>query len=526
MPGSAARSGSVQWAFTGRERELEEIAAARADPGCRGVVIVAGAGGGKSRLARAAVAAAARSRIHTRWVTATRSAATVPLAAVAELVPGDVAGNDIIALMRRCGEELRAAGGGRPIVLGIDDAQLLDQVSTTLVHHLAISGDAFVLATVRAGESCPDAVTALWKDEGARRIELDRFDDAQIEQLLEAALGAPVAAEALEWVRCVGQGNALYVRELVSGAVDAGTLVLVDGFWRLEGTPAASGSLAELFGARLAELSDQQRRALELLALGEPLALEEIIGLTSEDVVIELEEHGLLRAAGRTIGLADPLRAETALGALAPLRARRMRLELAAVVRAREPLTDDDALRAARLLLDAGEDVPRDLALIAAGAANRSGDPDLAAGLAIAAGASRSVRAALLLARAYILSSRYSEADAALAAVESLAPREADRRMGPPSPRSRLSGRRLATIAAPRIDRVIVIPCSLDSDERHGCARTGCSAGPAARTRDGRVVRTCGGAIHEPPTGDGGRARRDDRRKFVKFTHTEPREIQ
>ncbi len=427
MPGSTASSGSDQWPFTGRERELEEIANARTDPSCRGVVIAAGAGVGKSRLAREAVAAAARSRVHTRWVTATRSAATVPLAAVAELVPDDIGSDDIVALMRRCSEGLRAAGGGRPIVLAVDDAQLLDQVSATLVLHLATSGAAFVLATVRTGQPCPDAVTALWKDEGARRIELADFDEAQIEQLVENALGAPVQAQALEWLRSVGEGNALYVRELIRGAVEAGTLALIDGFWRLEGTPAASGSLVELVGMRLAALGDGQREALQLLALGEPLHVGEIIGLTSEDAVLELEEHGLLRATGHSIGLAHPLHGETALSSLLPLRARRMRLALADVVRAREPLTEDDALRAARLLFDAGEQVPPDLALIAAGAANRSGDPDLGAELAIAAGASRSVRATLLLARAHVLRNRYEEADAALASVESLAPADADR---------------------------------------------------------------------------------------------------
>src|ERR1700729_1122985 len=95
------------WPLVGRDQELAEIAAARADGACRGVVVIAQAGVGKSRLAREAQAAAEREGALTEWVQATRSAATVPLAAFADLVSDEVRSDDTVALLRRCGEDLR-----------------------------------------------------------------------------------------------------------------------------------------------------------------------------------------------------------------------------------------------------------------------------------------------------------------------------------------------------------------------------------------------------------------------------------
>ena len=57
------------------------------DEDCRGVVVSAGAGVGKSRLAREAHAAAERDGALVGWVQATSSAAAVPLGAFAGLHP-------------------------------------------------------------------------------------------------------------------------------------------------------------------------------------------------------------------------------------------------------------------------------------------------------------------------------------------------------------------------------------------------------------------------------------------------------
>jgi DNA-binding CsgD family transcriptional regulator len=409
------------WPLVGRDQELETIASARADPRCHGVVVVARSGVGKSRLAREAQAAAEREGAFAAWIQATRSAAGVPLAAVADLVPDEVRSDDLVALLRRCGEELRERAGDRPVVLGVDDAQLLDSASAALVLHLATSSAAFILATVRAGEPCPDAIVSLWKDDAAPRLELGELSDESVRALVESVLGDPVEEEALDWVTDVGRGNALYVRELVRGAVDAGALVHSPGFWRLEERPTASPSLIDLVAQRMHGLSADQRRALELLALGEPLALDEIGALIPEDTLLDAESQGWVATSGEQVGLAHPLYGEAVRATLPPLRARSLRLALVDVVEARGTFGPDDALRAARLRLDARVALPAGLALDAARAANRAGDPDLGAELAGLAGAGADLAAAMLLAQSHTMRNRYEEAEAVLAGVEPLA---------------------------------------------------------------------------------------------------------
>jgi DNA-binding CsgD family transcriptional regulator/type II secretory pathway predicted ATPase ExeA len=410
------------WPLVGRNRELEMIASARANPGCHGVIVIADAGVGKSRLAREAQAAAQRDGAFVDWIQATRSAASVPLAAVAELVPDEVRSDDTVALLRRCGDQLRARAGGRPVVLGVDDAQLLDPVSATLVHHLATTSSAFILATVRAGEPCPDAIVSLWKEGVAQRLELGELSDESVRALVEKVLDDSVEEAALEWVTEVSRGNVLYVRELVRGAVEAGTLVHSPGFWRLEGRPSASPLLADLIAQRMDGLTEERQRAVELLALGEPLALDEIGALTSEDTLLEVESRGLITTHGPDVVLAHPLYGEAVRATLPPLRARNLRIRLVDVLEARSSFGPDDALRAARLRLDAGVVLPAPLALEAARAANRAGDPDLGAELAELAGAGSDLAAGMLLAQSHTMRNRHEDAEAALAAVERLAP--------------------------------------------------------------------------------------------------------
>jgi hypothetical protein len=100
-PPAATSSLSATWPLVGRDTELGRIAEAMGDADCRGIVVSAGAGVGKSRLAREAHAAAQRSGALAVWAQATRSSATIPLGAFAGLIPEDVRSDDALELMRR-----------------------------------------------------------------------------------------------------------------------------------------------------------------------------------------------------------------------------------------------------------------------------------------------------------------------------------------------------------------------------------------------------------------------------------------
>ena len=82
-----------------------------------------------------------------------------------------------------------------------------------------------------------------------------------------------------------------------------------------------------------------------------------------------------------------------------------------------------DALRVARLVLDAGGRIPPALVLDAGRAANLAGDPELGAQLAeIARADGAGLEATLLLARAHTVRQRFADAEAVLAADEDRAP--------------------------------------------------------------------------------------------------------
>jgi len=404
--------------LAGRTEELEWVAGVRKLGSTCGVVIEGPAGVGKSRLAREALQFAAEQGAFVEWIHATRSAATVPMAAAVNLLDG-VDAETPLGILRSCGQVLRDRAAGREIVLGVDDAHLLDLQSASLVAHLAGTSTAFVVATVRAEEQCPDAVVSLWKDLGAARLELTALDEEQTSALVESSLGGPIEQAMRRWAFEHSQGNVLYLREMLLGAATDGALSEVAGLWRLSGRPRPSRPLVEFVAERMAGLDNSERHVLDVLALGEPLLVRETIDLVGAAPVAAAEASGVITIRGPEISLAHPLYGEVVAAQMPATRAREVRLLLAETVRSREPCTPEDTLRIARWLLDAGEPIPAETLLEAARAAILGGDPDLGALLAEQALVDRSnSQASLLLARAHIVRRRYEEADAVLVAAE------------------------------------------------------------------------------------------------------------
>ena len=188
-------------------------------------------GVGKTRLARAALAEAGQAGAAPLWVQATRSAATIPLGALAGVLPGSVGSDDPLTVLRTSTQALTELAGRRQLVLGVDDAQHLDPTSAALVLHLAGTSAAFIVVTVCSGEQCPDAIQALWKDASAQHLALGALDESQTDQLLEAIVGGPVEAGVRRWIWELSRGNALYVTELLRGLLAGGAFSLQDGLW-------------------------------------------------------------------------------------------------------------------------------------------------------------------------------------------------------------------------------------------------------------------------------------------------------
>jgi DNA-binding NarL/FixJ family response regulator len=412
----------ASWPLTGRERELTRIASARAE-GAPGVVICAEAGAGKTHLARHALEQAGGAGAFVAWVRVTGSSASVPLAAFGGLVPPGTNLENEAGFIQVLINALREQAAGREIVVGVDDAQLLDPASATFLLHIAEHAVAFVIATVRAGDPCPDAVTALWKDGGAPRLDLGALSDADLAELVEAVLGGPLEHDAHRWLAQSSRGNVLYAQQLLAGALESNALRSEDGLWRLTGHPTASNSLRELIDMRMGTLSDDERRGLELVTLGEPLSLEEAANLLGTQTLGELEAHRLVVAESTAAGegavrIAHPLYGELVTARMPLSWARVHSARLAELVAARSEHSPADTVRIARWLTDAGKPVPADTLLAAAKATNLAGSESGVhfAQRAIEAGAG--AEANMLLAAARTVHGRPADAEATLAEVE------------------------------------------------------------------------------------------------------------
>jgi DNA-binding CsgD family transcriptional regulator len=412
------------WPLVGREQELTAIRVAMDDASVSGVVLAGAAGVGKTRLAREAIALARAQGLATRWAVATQAASAIPFGALAPLLP-DHGGHapDQAQLLHQATRTLREQAGPRRLVLGVDDAHLLDGVSAALVHQLVAASAAFVVVTIRSGEPVADAILSLWKDGLAERLELQALSRGEVEELVVATLGGQVDGLTLHRLWTATQGNVLLLRELVLAGLDLGELEQRDRIWRWSGPLGVTPRLAELIEARLGRLKGSERAALELLALGEPLGLPVLEQLTAPGATETLERHGLVAVEPRgrrfEIRLAHPLYGEVLRGHTPTLHARAVYRQLTEVFGMRRR---EDLLRVAIWHLDAGGPARPGLLTAAASRAGSAFDDRLAERLGRAAVvAGGGFDASITLAGALHRQRRFQEAEEVLERLTGLA---------------------------------------------------------------------------------------------------------
>ncbi|WP_435279891.1 LuxR C-terminal-related transcriptional regulator [Streptomyces sp. 1222.5] len=240
----------------------------------------------------------------------------------------------------------------------VDDLHLLDGASAMLLRQLLDARVIRLICTVRSGEATTAAVAALTNGDQAHRIDLTVFNTGQVEEVLRAGLGGPVGRRTLHELHAASGGNALYLRELVSGALAGGTLAYDGEIWELaEDTLPTTPKLSELVGARLAAADQAARPLLELLALCEPIGLGDAQVIASAAVLEALEAEGLINVATdrrrTTLTLSHPLYGEVLRSTVPALRRRELLVAQAERTRAHGARRREDALHMATWLLAA-----------------------------------------------------------------------------------------------------------------------------------------------------------------------------
>lgn len=341
------------WPLVGRQAELE-----RATALCRGggVLIAGPPGVGKSRLAAEVVRAVDRTR--TVQVRATRVSSRMPLGAFAQVLAASGAfPEDAARLGDAANQLLDGLVDGERALVWVDDVHCLDDTSATLLLHLALSGRVDLVLTLRTGETTPEPVTALWRDELVVRLDLAPLERPSMGELLGTVLPGGIDGLAASTLIDATAGNLLHLRELVSGLRSSGTLERSRGHWVLTGPVTAPPRLVELIEQRLGALSAPARTLLDAVALGEPLGVYPVEAQEAWPLVEELLDAGLVELVRdgrrRQLVAVHPLHLEVARSTMSEPLTRQLLDSLADALDLVGCRRRDDARRLATWRLDA-----------------------------------------------------------------------------------------------------------------------------------------------------------------------------
>ncbi|HEY5854546.1 MAG TPA: LuxR C-terminal-related transcriptional regulator [Aldersonia sp.] len=297
------------WPLTGRTEELKAITESLDTAGAAGIVLAGAAGVGKTRLAREALTRAGRRGRDCRFVAATASAQSVPLGAFADYA--DRLGPDPLARVRDVVDAVTCTSRRGPVVVGVDDAHLLDEQSALVVHQIVRRQLATVVLTVRTGEPAPDAITALWKDELLPRLEVQPLSRAETASLLGCVLAGDVESSTAERIWDYTRGNALYLRQLIADELAAGRFTQRSGLWIWDTQLRMSPSLADLIDTTIGRQPDPVLAVLDVLAVlavADPVELAVLSAMTPVEAIDAAEAAGVITVDTSS----DPVVARTA----------------------------------------------------------------------------------------------------------------------------------------------------------------------------------------------------------------------
>ena len=191
------------------------------------------------------------------------------LAAPTEPLEGPLARHQVIGALRRL---LQAAAGGAAVALVLDDAHLADEATIDVLHHLgSAAGTPVLVVLAYRPESAPEALTRgvgrLARAGKAIEIDLGPLDREDAAALVAAAAATPRAADVVDRIVDLAQGNPFLTLELAQSAV--------------AGVPALVPTARDAIAARFLDLGEDTVAMLRRLALaGDDLDPAGVVALT------------------------------------------------------------------------------------------------------------------------------------------------------------------------------------------------------------------------------------------------------
>jgi DNA-binding CsgD family transcriptional regulator/tetratricopeptide (TPR) repeat protein len=378
---------TAPWPLTGRSAELERLGGLYRE-GASGAVLIGPAGVGKTRLAEEALRLAERAGRRVERAVGHPATQAIPLGALGHMLPAElvrdlgVGDDERTALFHAARAELSRLAEGGPLVLLVDDLDLLDDTSVAVLVPLVVARSVFLVGTVRTGRNESPRLTVLYRDGHLVRIDLEPLSPDELGALLHRALDGPVSTRAFDELARLSGGNLQVLTELVRGARERGVLIESGGVWDLTAPLPTTAALDELVAEHLAGVDAAGLAALQLLAVCERFGLTDLERVHGAERLEALEASHLISVVTtrrRTaVRLAHPLYGEVLRARLAPLHFRRICSELADTIEAHGARRREDLVQVALWRVASGGPVPAERLLRAARLALAGRDTELA----------------------------------------------------------------------------------------------------------------------------------------------------
>ncbi len=276
-------------------------------------------------------------------------------------------------------EERRATQ--KPLLLIVDDAHDLDEATAGILVDLAAAGWSKLLVGAAARPGLPEPLLQLWFEGIAERHDLRPLTQPQTTEMLEHKLGPQVLPNVAELLWEASEGNPLLLNSLIDDAKNDGTLLQRNDVWLLTRPLNSHGDrLTDVVRRQLLRRSQEERQALNLVALAEPVAKELIEAVVGEPAVAALMEHELIRVSpgpDALLRLRHAVYGDTLRNLISPARSLQLRQSLLRLMDS-EPASAEGLLRQVSWSMECGAELEDRQLLRAAVLASRLYQDDLA----------------------------------------------------------------------------------------------------------------------------------------------------
>ncbi|WP_354178686.1 LuxR C-terminal-related transcriptional regulator [Arthrobacter sp. UYP6] len=297
-----------------------------------GAVAVGPLGIGKTALVRAA---AANPAFHVVGIRGSRVSGQTPFGALAWLISG--LPDDMVSrpaqLLQELETLLRERAGGKRLLLLLDGAEHLDDLTAMVISQLVRRSAVKVLATAENLLGSAPELLSLWTDGLLHRIDLAPLTLEHTRELMESILAGRVSLIAAQALQHHSGGNPHLATLLTRDQARGGTLVQRNGVWVLANRIAFSGQVAEVITVRLQQLAPAERSLVQLLALADELPLATVLQLIPAETVDRLEEERMAEVTKTgTIRLTAHTSSTAIAGSVPPGRSRELWEEVSSIL--------------------------------------------------------------------------------------------------------------------------------------------------------------------------------------------------